>query len=183
MINTFFFNLNAIKSGQSRPRQRAALQACQGRAAGCGHDGCRHCLLASQQGHATVLKDVSQEKADLGKSYSAKITQGRVDKGRMKPEAQAEILARIQPTAGGRPAGCDLIIEAVFENRELKARVTKSPSPCWRWRLLCLQHLHTADQRPGHGQPRTRKVHRHPLLQPGGQDEAGGDHSRQANRR
>jgi 3-hydroxyacyl-CoA dehydrogenase/enoyl-CoA hydratase/3-hydroxybutyryl-CoA epimerase len=73
---------------------------------------------------------VSQEKADLGKSYSAKITQGRVDKGRMTADDQKKILDRI--TATGNVADlkdCDLIIEAVFENRELKARVTKESEP------------------------------------------------------
>jgi 3-hydroxyacyl-CoA dehydrogenase/enoyl-CoA hydratase/3-hydroxybutyryl-CoA epimerase len=84
----------------------------------------------ASKGIATVLKDVSQEKADLGKSYSAKITQGRVDKGRMTADDQKKILDRI--TATGNVADlkdCDLIIEAVFENRELKARVTKESEP------------------------------------------------------
>ena len=82
------------------------------------------------KGIATVLKDVSQEKADTGKGYAAKITQVRVDKGRMKPEVQTEILGRIQPTASNDDLkGCDLIIEAVFENRELKAKVTQETEP------------------------------------------------------
>ena len=84
----------------------------------------------ASKGIATVLKDVSQEKADLGKSYSAKITQGRVDKGRMKPEAQQALLDLIHPTGNAADLqGCDLIIEAVFENRELKARVTQEAEP------------------------------------------------------
>jgi 3-hydroxyacyl-CoA dehydrogenase / enoyl-CoA hydratase / 3-hydroxybutyryl-CoA epimerase len=84
----------------------------------------------ASKGIATVLKDVSQEKADTGKGYAAKITQGRVDKGRMKPEMQADILGRIQATASNDDLkGCDLIIEAVFENRELKAKVTQETEP------------------------------------------------------
>jgi 3-hydroxyacyl-CoA dehydrogenase / enoyl-CoA hydratase / 3-hydroxybutyryl-CoA epimerase len=77
-----------------------------------------------------VLKDVSQEKADAGKAYSAKISQGLVDKGRMTAAAQEKLLGLIHPTAElADLQGCDLIIEAVFENRELKARVTQEAEP------------------------------------------------------
>ena len=100
MINTFFFNLNAIKSGQSRP------------------------------GNAPRFKDVSQDKASAGKAYSAKLTQARVDKGRMSAEDQKLVLERIHATDQVQDLkGCELIIEAVFENRELKAKVTKEAEP------------------------------------------------------
>ncbi len=130
MINTFFFNLNAIKSGQSRPKDVPRFKPTKVGLLGAGMMGAGIAYSQASKGIATVLKDVSQEKADLGKSYSAKITQGRVDKGRMTADKQAEILARIQPTAKVDDLqGCDLIIEAVFENRELKARVTKESEP------------------------------------------------------
>ena len=130
MINTFFFNLNAIKSGQSRPKDVPRFKPTKVGLLGAGMMGAGIAYSQASKGIATVLKDVSQEKADLGKSYSAKITQGRVDKGRMTAGKQAEILARIQPTAKVEDLqGCDLIIEAVFENRELKARVTKESEP------------------------------------------------------
>jgi 3-hydroxyacyl-CoA dehydrogenase/enoyl-CoA hydratase/3-hydroxybutyryl-CoA epimerase len=77
-----------------------------------------------------VLKDVSLEKAEAGKAYSVKVTQPRVDKGRLSPHDQAALLARITPTANAADlAGCDLIIEAVFEDRALKARVTQEAEP------------------------------------------------------
>lgn len=130
MINTFFFNLNAIKSGQSRPGNAPRFKPAKVGLLGAGMMGAGIAYSQASKGITTVLKDVSQEKADLGKSYSAKITQGRVDKGRMKPEVQAEILERIHPTAKVEDlAGCDLIIEAVFENRELKAKVTQESEP------------------------------------------------------
>ncbi len=130
MINTFFFNLNAIKSGTSRPANVPRYKPAKVGLLGAGMMGAGIAYAQASKGIATVLKDVSQEKADTGKGYAAKITQARVDKGRMKPEAQAEILARIQPTgAVDDLKGCDLIIEAVFENRELKARVTKESEP------------------------------------------------------
>jgi 3-hydroxyacyl-CoA dehydrogenase/enoyl-CoA hydratase/3-hydroxybutyryl-CoA epimerase len=130
MINTFFFNLNAIKSGQSRPAGIPRYKPAKVGLLGAGMMGAGIAYSQAAKGIATVLKDVSQEKADLGKSYSAKITQGRVDKGRMKAEDQQKILSLIQPTANVADLkGCDLIIEAVFENRELKARVTQEAEP------------------------------------------------------
>ena len=130
MINTFFFNLNAIKSGTSRPANVPRYKPAKVGLLGAGMMGAGIAYAQASKGIATVLKDVSQEKADTGKGYAAKITQARVDKGRMKPEAQAEILARIQPTGSVDDLkGCELIIEAVFENRELKARVTQESEP------------------------------------------------------
>jgi 3-hydroxyacyl-CoA dehydrogenase / enoyl-CoA hydratase / 3-hydroxybutyryl-CoA epimerase len=130
MINTFFFNLNAIKSGQSRPAGVPKFKPTKVGLLGAGMMGAGIAYSQASKGIATVLKDVSQEKADTGKRYAAKITQGRVDKGRMKPEVQADILGRIQATAANDDLkGCDLIIEAVFENRELKAKVTQEAEP------------------------------------------------------
>lgn len=130
MINTFFFNLNAIKSGQSRPNGVPKYQPAKVGLLGAGMMGAGIAYAQASKGIATVLKDVSQEKADTGKGYAAKITQGRVDKGRMTADKQAEILGRIHPTATNDDLkGCDLIIEAVFENRELKAKVTQETEP------------------------------------------------------
>ena len=130
MINTFFFNLNAIKGGQSRPQGVARFKPAKVGLLGAGMMGAGIAYAQASRGIATVLKDVSQEKADLGKSYTAKITQSRVDKGRMTAAEQQTILDRIQPSGAVQDLqGCDLIIEAVFENRELKARVTQEAEP------------------------------------------------------
>ena len=99
MINTFFFNLNAIKSGQSRPKDVPRYKPAKVGLLGAGMMGAGIAYVQASKGIATVLKDVSQEKADTGKGYAAKITQGRVDKGRMTADKQTEVLARIQPTA------------------------------------------------------------------------------------
>ncbi len=130
MINTFFFNLNAIKSGQSRPGNAPRFKPAKVGLLGAGMMGAGIAFSQASKGIATVLKDVSQDKADLGKSYSAKLTQARVDKGRMSAAEQQSILARIHATDQVADlSGCDLIIEAVFENRELKAKVTKEAEP------------------------------------------------------
>ena len=130
MINTFFFNLNAIKSGQSRPKWDGKFKPSKVGILGAGMMGGGIAYAQASRGIATVLKDVSQDKAEAGKAYSARLTQARVDKGKLGPHEQAALLARITPTESVKDLqGCDLIIEAVFENRELKARVTKEAEP------------------------------------------------------
>ena len=130
MINTFFFNMNAIKSGQSRTGTSPRYKPAKVGLLGAGMMGAGIAFSQASKGIATVLKDVTQEKADAGKAYSAKLTQAQVDKGRMGAQDRTELLNRIHATAN--PAdlqGCDLIIEAVFENRALKARVTQEAEP------------------------------------------------------
>jgi 3-hydroxyacyl-CoA dehydrogenase / enoyl-CoA hydratase / 3-hydroxybutyryl-CoA epimerase len=151
MINTFFFNMNAVKSGQSRPPSVQAEpvetlvnpSTSSGRTGGssrfkpqkvgvlgAGMMGAGIAYAQASRGIATVLKDVSVEKAEAGKAYSAKLTTARVAKGRMSAQDQSTLLSRITPTANAADLqGCDLIIEAVFENRELKAKVTQEAEP------------------------------------------------------
>ena len=126
MINTFFFDSNAIKSGQSRPAVAGRYKPKKVGIIGAGMMGAGIAYQQASRGIATVLRDVTQDKADTGKAYSMKITQARVEKGRMSPLDQAALLDKITATSSAEPLqGCDLIIEAVFENRELKARVTQ----------------------------------------------------------
>ena len=130
MVNTFFFNMNAIKSGQSRPKDVPRFKPTKVGVLGAGMMGAGIAYAQASKGIATVLKDVSQEKADLGKAYSTKITQPRVDKGRMSPHDQVALLSRITATDKAVDLqGCELIIEAVFEQRDLKAKVTEEAEP------------------------------------------------------
>ncbi len=136
MINTFFFNMNAIKSGQSRPGavaggvRTAPWKPKKVGILGAGMMGGGIAYVQAGRGIETVLRDVSQDKADAGRNYSVKITQPRVEKGRMSPHDQQALLSLITPTASVEALqGCDLIIEAVYENRELKARVTQEAEP------------------------------------------------------
>ena len=130
MINTFFFNMNAIKSGQSRPATPARFKPAKVGLLGAGMMGAGIAYVQASKGIASVLKDVSLDKAEAGKAYSVKISQGLVDKARMAPAAQEQLLALIHPTAQVQDLqDCDLIIEAVYENRELKARVTGEAEP------------------------------------------------------
>ena len=130
MINTFFFNLNAIKSGQSSPKDAPRFKPQKVGVLGAGMMGAGIAYAQASRGIATVLKDVTLDKAEQGKAYSAQITQPRVDKGRMSAQDQQALLARITATgSAGDLKGCDLIIEAVFEQRALKAQVTQEAEP------------------------------------------------------
>jgi 3-hydroxyacyl-CoA dehydrogenase/enoyl-CoA hydratase/3-hydroxybutyryl-CoA epimerase len=71
-----------------------------------------------------VLKDVSVEAAERGKDYSRRLLDRAVSAGRRTQQDRDAVLARILPTADDADlAGCDLVIEAVFENPELKRSV------------------------------------------------------------
>jgi 3-hydroxyacyl-CoA dehydrogenase/enoyl-CoA hydratase/3-hydroxybutyryl-CoA epimerase len=130
MINTFFFDLNAIKAGKSRPQVEGRWKPAKVGILGAGMMGAGIAWAQASRGIATVLKDVALDKAEAGKAYSAKLAQARVDKGRMDPREQQALLARIAPAERASDLqGCDLVIEAVFENRELKAKVTREAEP------------------------------------------------------
>lgn len=130
MINTFFFNMNAIKSGQSRPARVPRFRPGKVGILGAGMMGAGIAYAQASRGISTVLKDVSQDKAEAGKAYSGKITAPRVEKGRMTAAEQSALLARITATDQAADlAGCELIIEAVFERRDLKAKVTQEAEP------------------------------------------------------
>ena len=130
MITAFFFNLNAIKGGAARPKDVPRWKPKKVGILGAGMMGAGIAYANAARGIPCVLKDVSVEKAAVGRDYSRKLTAGRVAKGRMTEAQQAELLARITPSASADDlAGCDLIIEAVFEQRELKAQVTREAEP------------------------------------------------------
>ncbi|MFZ3192320.1 MAG: 3-hydroxyacyl-CoA dehydrogenase NAD-binding domain-containing protein [Moraxellaceae bacterium] len=126
MIGTFWFQLNAIKAGHSRPNGVPEWQATKVGVLGAGMMGSGIAYATAIKGVQVVLKDVSTEAADKGKAYSQKLLDKRVSRGQMTTEKRDAILGSITATADYADlAGCDLIIEAVFENRELKAQVTK----------------------------------------------------------
>jgi 3-hydroxyacyl-CoA dehydrogenase / enoyl-CoA hydratase / 3-hydroxybutyryl-CoA epimerase len=126
MIGTFWFGLNSIKAGGSRPQGIAPWQAKKVAVLGAGMMGSGIAYSCAIKGIQVVLKDVSQEAADKGKSYSQKLLEKRVSRGRMTAEKKDQILSLITASADYNDlAGCDLIIEAVFENQELKATVTQ----------------------------------------------------------
>ncbi|HVK98458.1 MAG TPA: 3-hydroxyacyl-CoA dehydrogenase NAD-binding domain-containing protein [Dongiaceae bacterium] len=126
MIKAFFFQLQEISKGGSRPKGFAPHTTKKVGILGAGMMGAGIAYSSAMSGIEVVLKDISQEAADKGKAYSENLLKKRVSKGAMTQEKADKILSLIKPTANADDlAGCDLVIEAVFEKRELKAQVTK----------------------------------------------------------
>lgn len=126
MIGAFWHGLNAIKAGASRPKDVAKWQAAKVGILGAGMMGAGIAYATASKGIQVVLKDVTLENAAKGKAYSQKLLDKKVSQGRLTAEKREPILALITATASAEDLkGCDLIIEAVFENPELKAKVTQ----------------------------------------------------------
>ena len=126
MIGTFWFQLNEIKAGGSRPNGIDPYTTKKVGILGAGMMGAGIAYSTAIRGIDVVLKDVSLEAAEKGKAYSEGLLNKRVSRKQMTEEKKEKILSSITPTADAKDLeGCDLIIEAVFENRELKAKVTQ----------------------------------------------------------
>ncbi|MEU1124835.1 3-hydroxyacyl-CoA dehydrogenase NAD-binding domain-containing protein [Streptomyces sp. NPDC005899] len=124
MIQAFFFDLQAVNSGASRPRGIAERQVRKVAVLGAGMMGAGIAYSCARAGIDVVLKDVSAEAAARGKAYSEKLLAKALSRGRTTEAKRDELLARITPT--GDPAdlaGCDAVIEAVFEDTALKHKV------------------------------------------------------------
>ena len=125
MIGTFWFQLNEINAGSSRPKGFAPYVTKKVGVLGAGMMGAGIAYVSAAAGIEVVLKDVSIEAAEKGKAYSATLLEKKVSRGQMSAEKRDAFLALITPTVSDADfAGCDLIIEAVFEDRDLKATVT-----------------------------------------------------------
>ncbi|WP_019931790.1 3-hydroxyacyl-CoA dehydrogenase NAD-binding domain-containing protein [Nocardia sp. BMG111209] len=124
MIQAFFFDLQHIKNGGSRPKDVPKREITKVGVLGAGMMGAGIAYVSAKAGYQVVLKDVSQEAADRGKGYSVKLEEKAVAKGRSTEEKSKAVLDRIHPTADPADlAGVDFVIEAVFENTELKHKV------------------------------------------------------------
>ncbi|MFF4761444.1 3-hydroxyacyl-CoA dehydrogenase NAD-binding domain-containing protein [Streptomyces sp. NPDC001292] len=124
MIQAFFFDLQAVNSGASRPQGVEPRQVRKVAVLGAGMMGAGIAYACARAGIEVVLKDVSPEAAAKGKGYSEKLCAKAVAKGRTSQEKADAVLARIMPTAEAADlAGCDAVIEAVFEDPALKHKV------------------------------------------------------------
>ncbi|MEV0289290.1 3-hydroxyacyl-CoA dehydrogenase NAD-binding domain-containing protein [Kribbella sp. NPDC050820] len=124
MIQAFFFDLQSINAGASRPDGVPKYSARKVGVLGAGMMGAGIAYVCAKAGIEVVLKDVSLEAAARGKEYSEKLLAKQVQKGRKTAGEVEEFLSLITPTADPNDlAGCDLVIEAVFESEELKQKV------------------------------------------------------------
>lgn len=125
MIGTFWFQLNDINAGRSRPEGFAPYLTRKVGVLGAGMMGAGIAYVSACAGVEVVLKDINLAAAEKGKAHSATLLDKKVSRGQLTAEQREATLARIHPTQSDADlAGCDLIIEAVFEDRELKAKVS-----------------------------------------------------------
>ncbi|MGB4485128.1 MAG: 3-hydroxyacyl-CoA dehydrogenase NAD-binding domain-containing protein [Pseudomonas veronii] len=125
MIGTFWFQLNDINAGRSRPEGFAPYLTRKVGVLGAGMMGAGIAYVSACAGVEVVLKDINLAAAEKGKAHSATLLDKKVSRGQLTAEQREATLARIHPTQSDADlAGCDLIIEAVFEYRELKAKVS-----------------------------------------------------------
>ncbi|MDR3419500.1 MAG: 3-hydroxyacyl-CoA dehydrogenase NAD-binding domain-containing protein [Nevskia sp.] len=126
MIGSLWFQLNAINKGKSRPEGFDKSTVKKLGILGAGMMGAGIAYVSAKAGMDVVLLDTSQEAAEKGKSYSAGLLDKAIKKGRETAAGKSALLERIRATTEFKDLeGCDLVIEAVFEDRAIKADVTK----------------------------------------------------------
>jgi 3-hydroxyacyl-CoA dehydrogenase/enoyl-CoA hydratase/3-hydroxybutyryl-CoA epimerase len=126
MIGTLWHQLNAIKKGQSRPKGIPEGKVKKVGILGAGMMGAGIAYVSAKVGIDVVLLDMTQESAEKGKAYSQGLLDKAVARGKSTPDKRDALLARIKPTTSYADLeGCDLIVEAVFEDRGIKADCTK----------------------------------------------------------
>ncbi|EMF29063.1 3-hydroxyacyl-CoA dehydrogenase NAD-binding domain-containing protein [Streptomyces pseudogriseolus] len=124
MIQGFFFDLQAVNSGAGRPKDIPAREVTKVAVIGAGMMGAGIAYSCARAGIDVVLKDVTLGSALKGMGYSEKLCAKAVARGRTTQAEADALLARITPAADtGDLAGCDAVIEAVFEDTALKHQV------------------------------------------------------------
>jgi 3-hydroxyacyl-CoA dehydrogenase/enoyl-CoA hydratase/3-hydroxybutyryl-CoA epimerase len=124
MTKAFFFDMQAISGGASRPDGYERWSPTRVAVLGAGMMGAGIAYACALAGWEVVLKDVSPDAAAKGKAHSEGLVAKGVERGRTTVEKGEALLARITPTADYADlAGCDLVIEAVFESAAVKGEV------------------------------------------------------------
>jgi len=125
MIRTLFFSMQEANKLARRPKEPPKTEFKKIGMLGAGLMGHGIAHAAASAGIDVVLMDVSQEAAETGKKRVADILNGSIKRRRMTEEGRDEILARITPTTDyAALKDADMVIEAVLEDRDIKADVT-----------------------------------------------------------
>ncbi len=126
MIGTLWTQLNRIKKGQSRPEGFERYKTKKVGILGAGMMGAGIAYVTAKAGMEVVLLDTTIEGAEKGKSYSTKLLDKAISRGRSTEEKKQALLDKIKTTVSYDDLeGCDLIIEAVFEDIDIKAECTR----------------------------------------------------------
>ncbi len=126
MIRSLFLSMQALGKGARRPRAEPKTDVKTLGIVGAGVMGAGIAYVAALAGIDVVLVDTTVEKAHAGREQVASVIDRKIERGRATPDSKARVLGRILPTAEfAELAPADLVIEAVFEDRAVKAQTTK----------------------------------------------------------
>jgi 3-hydroxyacyl-CoA dehydrogenase/enoyl-CoA hydratase/3-hydroxybutyryl-CoA epimerase len=126
MIRTLFVSLQEINKGARRPAAQPPSRLKRVGIIGAGFMGASIGYVTANAGLEVVLIDRDQETADKGKVLSQKLISDQVNKGRASAADRDALMGRITASADyGALKSCDLVIEAVFEDRKVKAEAIK----------------------------------------------------------
>jgi 3-hydroxyacyl-CoA dehydrogenase/enoyl-CoA hydratase/3-hydroxybutyryl-CoA epimerase len=124
MIRTLFVSMQDLNKGARRPAKEPQTTVKKIGVLGAGFMGAGIAQVSAAAGLQVVLIDRDQETADKGKAALHKALSDRVAKGRLKSAARDQLLSFITPSADYNALkDCDLIVEAVFEDRKIKSEV------------------------------------------------------------
>ena len=126
MVRTLFLSMQALNKGAARPAGAPKSDAKKVAVLGAGMMGAGVAYVQALAGIETVLIDQTQEAADKGRAHAADLLAKGVKRGKMSQEKADGVLALITATTDyAQVKGADLVVEAVFESREVKAEVTR----------------------------------------------------------
>jgi 3-hydroxyacyl-CoA dehydrogenase / enoyl-CoA hydratase / 3-hydroxybutyryl-CoA epimerase len=125
MIRSLFVSMQELNKGARRPPEVPASKLKKIGILGAGFMGAGIASVSARAGLDVVLTDRDQDTADKGKAHIQQGLTDQVNKGRMKAADRDAVLGRVKATADyAALSGCDLIVEAVFEDRKVKADAT-----------------------------------------------------------
>ena len=126
MIRSLFFSIGEANKLAGRPKGVPTQSYTRVGVLGAGMMGAGIAFVTAMAGVEVVLLDTSLQAAEKGKAYSQGLLDKRVSQKRLSAEERDRILARIRPTTDFADLkGCELVVEAVFEHRDIKADVTR----------------------------------------------------------
>ena len=127
MIRSLFLSMGELNKGARRPKGEPATSLKKVGIIGAGFMGAGVAYVSASAGLEVVLIDRDSESADKGKAHSEKLISSQIAKGRAKAADRDALLSRITASADyAALKGCDLVVEAVFEDRGVKKAATEN---------------------------------------------------------